>query len=331
MFEPAIAGDVVQACTSPVRSDFRDSVARKLTSASRFTLNPAAARYAIDLTRSLGLLQDNLVWSNLGHVLSLICRDEQSTRDGRLSERQTYFFLRTFLEFDGAALIHFAKRIEEDGRVPPEPDEERWPGIAQRLFRDTYAEYLALATDPQDRVRIRQLDERRRSKPFSGNSGRHQCFVHLHTLYRLGLITRANGDGRAYTQSPPLHTGARPTTKLVDLLPGVLDLERAVSAGRLYDIVGELAGRTRCPDDMHTDAFEDTVRRLYRSVVSTGVSLCSLQTLTEAIQLESLVRGHKAPHAQDILNQLRLMQRNAPRDIRFHVDVFGRPAYLKIS
>ena len=325
-----MVAEVVRACTSPVRSDFPDNVARKLAAAPRFQLNPAAARYAVDLTKSLGLLQDNLVWTNLGQLLNLVYEQEQPTEDGALSKRQTCFFLRTFLEFDGAAFIHFARRLEEDGRIPKDGGKERWPDIAQRLFRETYADYLTLATDPQDRVRIRHLDERRRAKPFRGNSGRHQCFLHLHCLFRLGLVANPNGDDHLYTPGRLLDTGATPTAKLLDLLPGAMELERAVSAGRLYDIVGDLSGGAR-PHDLSSGSFAAEVRRLYERVVSTGVSLCPLQTLTEAIQIESLVLGHKPPPAQDVLNRLRSMQRDAPRDIRFHVDVFGRPAYLKMS
>ena len=162
---------------------------------------------------------------------------------------------------------------EEDGRVPREG--EHWPAIAQRLFCDTYKEYLLLATDPQDRVRIRQLEERRRTKPFKGNSGRHQCLVHLHTLKRLGLIASAGGNDRFYTPTPSIDARPSPIARLLNLLPGAIDLERAVSAGRLYDIVGELFGHTRRPDDLPREWYTATVRRLYQGVVSTGVSLCS--------------------------------------------------------
>ncbi len=325
-------GEVVRACTSPVRSAIRDNVAGKLASSSRFGLNLAAAAYAVDLAKSLGLLQDrNLVWTNLGHLLHLIHDENPASAHCSLSDRQVYFFLRAFLEFDGAAFIHFAKRIEEHGSIPSGGSEERWPEIAQRLFLETYAEYLNLATDPKDRIRIRQLGERRRAKPFKGNSGRHQCFVHLNALCRLRLITAATTNDRAYTQAPPIPDGASPTAKLLRLLPDAAELERAVSAGRLYEIVGELSGRTLRHHDFHHDAFADMVHQLYRRVVSTGVSLCSLQTLTEAIQIEALVLGHKPPHAHVILNQLRSIQRESPRTIRFHVDVYGRPAYLKIS
>ena len=130
---------------------------------------------------------------------------------------------------------------------------------------------------------------------------------------------------------PHVPTRTTPTARLLGLLPGARELERTVSAGRLYDIVGEIFGRALRRRDDDPDSFAATVRRLYERVMSTGVSLCSLQTLTEAIQIESLVRGHEPPRAQDVLNQLRSMQREAPRAIRFHVDVSGRPAYLKMS
>ena len=320
---------VVRACTSPVQSDFRDNVSRKLAT-SHFPLNRAAAGYAVDLAKSLGLLQDNLVWTNLGHLLHVVYDDKGRPDNAALSETQKYFFIRTFLEFDGAAFIHFAKRLEEDGRVPRQ--EEHWTEVAQRLFCDTYNEYLSFATDPQERVRIRHLQERRRAKQFRGNSGRHQCFVHLHCLERLGLIAKANGSERVYTQNVPENTrGPNPTAKLLKLLPNALELERAVSNSRLYDIVTELFGLRRQPEGLAQDWFAATVHRIYQRIVSTGVSLCSLQTLTEAIQIELLAHGFRPYHAQDIFNQLRSMQRDAPRRIRFHVDVFGRPAFLKIS
>ena len=320
---------VVRSCTSPVQSDFRDNVSRKLAT-SHFPLNPAAAGYAVDLARSLGLLQDNLVWTNLGHLLHVVYDDESPTAGAALSETQTYFFLRIFLEFDGAAFIHFAKRLEEDGRVPQQ--QEHWTDVAQRLFCDTYNEYLGLATDPQDRVRIRHLQERRRAKQYRGNSGRHQCFVHLHCLERLGLIARANGSERVYTRNVSRDArGPSPTAKFLELLPNAAELERVVSTSRLYDIVAELFGCGHQPGGLTRDWFAATVHRIYQRIVSTGVSLCSLQTLTEAVQIELLGLGHRPYHAQDILNHLRSMQRDAPRGIRFHVDVSGRPAFLKIS
>ena len=320
---------VVRSCTSPVQSDFRDNVSRKLAT-SPFRLNPAAARYAVDLARSLGLLQDNLVWTNLGHLLDVVYGDESPPDTTTLSDTQKYFFLRTFLEFDGAAFIHFAKRLEEDGRVPRQ--REHWTDVAQRLFCDTYNEYLSFATDPQDRVRIRHLQEHRRATQFRGNSGRHQCFVHLHCLERLGLIAKANGSKRVYTLNRSKDARSpSPTAKLLDLLPNSLELERAVSTSRLYDIVAELFGLGRQPNGLAREWFANTVHQIYRRIVSTGVSLCSLQTLTEAVQIELLALGLRPYHAQDILNQLRAMQRDAPRKIRFHVDVFGRPAFLKIS
>ena len=325
-----MVAEVVRACTSPVQSSIRDNVALKLAGVSRFGLNLAAAGYAVDLAKSLGLLQDNLVWTNLGHLLNLVYDDERSIDDGILSDRQICFFLRTFLEYDGAAFLHFARRIEADGSVP-KGGQERWPDIAQSLFRETYAEYLNLATAPQDRIRIRQLDERRRARPFRGNSGRHQCFLHLQALYRLGLIASASANERTYSRVRPFPASASPTARLLGLIPDAPELERAVSAGRLYDVVGELSARPLLHRDIQADALAAMVRRLYKRVVSTGVSLCSLQTLTEAIQIESLALGQRPPLAQDVLNHLRSMQRDAPRAIRLHVDVYGRPAFLKMS
>ena len=190
----------MRLCTSPVQSDFRDNVSRKLSESS-LSINTAAAGYAVDLARALGLLHDNLVWTNLGHLLSVVHAPTRSIDDKVLSEVERYFFLRIFVEFDGAALIFFAKRVEEFGRVPRR--NESWDEVAQSLFRDVYREYLSLATDPQDRVKIRRLAEHREARPYRGKSGPHQCYLHVQTLTRLGFLTKAAGRERVYLRKSP--------------------------------------------------------------------------------------------------------------------------------
>lgn len=326
--EPTIVATIIRSCTSPVQSDFPDNVSRKLSS-SGVRINPAAARYAVDLTKSLGLLSDNLVWTKLGHLLNVVYKYDKLPVHPLLTDVQKYFFLRVFLEFDGAAIIFFARRIEQDGRVPRIG--ERWTDVAQALFTETYQEYLHLATDPQDRVSLRQRLERRKARPFTGNSGRHQCYLHLQTLHRIGLVARKSDKDRIYTYNSPSNSNSTLTSKLLTLIPSVADLERTLSAGRLYQIVSELFSCSRQRNELPSRQFTAIVRQIYEQVMSTGVSLCSLQTLTEAIQIDSLICGYQPFTDRQILNRLRSMQRDAPRSIRFHVDVFGRPAFIKIS
>lgn len=326
--EPATLAIVVRSCTSPVHSDFRDQVARRL-SETDLHINPAAARYAVDLAQRVGLLHHKLVWTNLGHVLALTCCSGSQQDYPSLTKTQKHFFLRLFLEFDGAAFLYFARRLETDGRVP-RPG-ERWHEVAQDLFRETYSEYLTLATDLADRVKIRQLSDRRDAKPFRGKSGAHQCFVHLQTLARLGFVTRTNSHDRVYTKNAAGTARPTPTARLLASVPSIAALDDIVSKGALYDVAHNLLGGSGHHRGLTGSWFPETVQRIYGRVMKTGIALCPLQTLTEGIQLEYLSLGLSPPHLRDVLTRLRSMQRDAPRSIRFHVDVFGRPAFVKIS
>ena len=328
VLEPTMVATVIRTCTSPIQSGFRDRVSGKLVSQLSRT-NTAAAGYAIDLCKSLGLLHENLVWTSLGQLLAVVFRQQMADEELALTHREKIFFLRIFLEFDGAALIFFAKRIERDAKLPK--DKEPWEKVAQELFLTTYDDYLQITTDPRDRVRIRQLAERRRHRPFRGKSGPHQCFLHLHALDRLSLIERVCSNDRVYTQSS-LSTGVgSPTHRLVSLIPNVAGLEQVISDGVLYNVASELLGAKICIEPLPEQEFSRTVRYVYDRVLSTGVSLCPIQTVVEAIQIESVCLGLKPLTAHEEMNRLRSMQRDAPRTMRFHVDVFGRPAFLKMS
>lgn len=326
--EPSLVAAVVRLYTSPVQSDFRDNVSRKLSESSS-TINSAAAGYAVDLARALGLLHDNLVWTDLGHLLSVVYAPKETIDNKTLSAVERYFFLRIFVEFDGAALIFFAKRIEEFGQVPR--SNEGWDEVAQSLFRDVYSDYLRLATDPQDRVRIRGLVERRAARPFRGKSGPHQCYLHAQTLTRLGLITKAAGRERVYLRKSSTPGTPSPTARLLSMFRDAEDLEKVVAAGHIYHVVEKLIGRPRKVGQLTEQQFSQFARQVYDQVISSGVTLCPVQTLTEAIQIESLRLGTKPFAPGEIIAQLRSMQRDAPRAIRFHVDVYGRPAFIKIS
>ena len=330
MEELAVVVAVVLNCTSPIKSDFVENVSHKLVQSLHRT-NPAAARYAVDLAKRMGLLSNNLVWTNLGHLLNVVYPHEIKQKDRSLPVSMKYLFFRLLLEFDGAALLHFARKVERDGQVP-QPG-ENWSDVAQTLFCETYDEYLKLATDPLDRIRLRQITERRQSKPFQGKSGPHQCFLHLTSMERLGLVSRTENRERSYTRKLGLHDGSSPTGRFLELVPDVIELERSISNGRFYQIAFEMFNRTSHQKDFQQSfqSFIGIVKRIYNQVVSTGVSLCSLQTITEAIQIESLMNGQKPPDSKTLMKQLNLMQASSPRDVRFHVDVYGRPSFLKLS
>ena len=320
---------LVLRCTSPVSSDFPDRVARRLSAFGK-DLNVAAASYAIDLAKALNLLNANLVWTNLGHLLSVVSVGEPAGSAAELSEAERVAFFRIFLEFDGAALIFFAKKIEAQDTVPG--PHESWPQVAQELFESTYDEYLGFVTDTQTRIRVRQLAERRRGRPFQGKSGAHQSWVHIHTLHRLRLVEKVEEcNARVYKGKRPVCGVQRPTAKLIEVVPDLKTLEDVIYERACYDVASEVFGCADSEGELSDGDFVCKVRSVYDCVMATGVALCPIQTLAEAIQVQSVAEHRRPPRMENIVTRLRNMQQTASDEIRFHVDRSGYPAYIKMD
>jgi len=65
--------------------------------------------------------------------------------------------------------------------------------------------------------------------------------------------------------------------------------------------------------------------------MDTGVSLCPLSTLIEAIQIQRISKGQKIIGYADTFLLLRDAERKHPRKVNFHVDRAGRPAFLALA
>ena len=324
--EPAYLTPLVRKCASPTSSTYREVVAERFKKNTGKNID--ASKYAVDLARSLSLLNSNFVWTELGHLLNIVASESTLGTGQELSTPEKIFFFRLFLEFDGAALIFLARKLKNQQQLPASG--ETWIEIAQEMFLSTYEEYLSFVTDPQVRIRIRQLSEERRHSPFEGNSGRHQSYVHMDLLFRTGLLDKP-GTGRVYLakQFPGENNPA--TSRLLAEIPGLKALEKLLVSGSLYSVVGRVLGIEYGNESISDSELMGRVRSVYTRVLETGVSLCPLQTVSEALQIQSLTENiNPEPHA-DLLSRLRTLQNSRPGEIRFHVDRYGHPAYLKIE
>ena len=329
VLEPAYLAFLVCRCTSPTSSNHRDTVAGRFFETTE-GINIAASKYAVDLARSLHLINSNLIWTELGHLLNLVASDSARRSKLELSTAEKMLFLRIFLEYDGAAFVYLARKLEMQRKLPD--CDETWADVAQELFLDVYEEYLEFVTDLQLRTKIRQLAEKRRNTPFQGSSGRHQSFIHIHTLFRLGLVEASrSGSGRVYLAKPVEDEDRFATSELFHAIPDVKTLEQVIDSGALYEVVGRVLGVKHNTKLMSDSEMMERVRSIYSQVMQTGVNLCSLQTLSEMLQIQSLTEGKALESRAAILSRLRAIQSEAPSRMRFHVDQFGYPAYLKME
>ena len=338
--EPAYMTFLVKLCTSPVQSNYREviaeKVAREITSRVK-KLNVAAGGYAVDLAQDLELTTANNTWSEKGHLLNLIAevKGEELEDQLKLNLPEKLLYFRIFLEADGAAFLFMARRLKQYGSAAN--SDATWNSWATELFVEVYSGYLTLTANTSDRVGIRQLIDRISSHGYEGKSGSHKIFLHLQTLYRLGLVERPNSAGsRAYYLSDQFLDAERGLDTLLREIPDILSLEKVIKTKKWINVAAKVFQIACVPySDVAMQNDIDRVFSLtasyYRRIMSTGVPLCSLSTLIEAIQIELLTGQSRLLTYEDAMNSIVTAQKERPKDIRFHVDRRGQPAFIKLS
>jgi hypothetical protein len=335
--EPAFVKLLLQRCTSAVRGDYPERVASRLADELKRAgreFNPAAGKYAVDLARGLALLTTNLIWTELGHLMNLVCDPSGDSFHPELSLRERLLFFRLYLGGDGGALVFLARALREHGELPP--TDQNWNTLANSMVLEVYTEYLDLIANPATRVRMRHVLEKRRAHPFAGKSGAHQMFVHLQTLCRLGLLTRVNeASSRRYRLAPGSSTSGSALQTFLTQVPDVRTLERILKENE-WVVLAQRVFEEQLPPlqsrrPRSSEGLIGALKPLYDQVSSTGLTVCPIQPLIEAVQIGQLVNGETAVLYGEAMSLLQEFQRLHPRQIRFHVDRVGRPAFLKIS
>ena len=330
--EPTIAERVVTLCTSPIASAYDETVAVKLAGhirASGKEFNVPAARYAVDLAHRLGLINANNIWAENGHLLNLAARNRPDTKFDypTFSIGDQLLFFRLFLEADGAALLFLSRLLLSKQVLPAEG--VHWNALARDLFVSVYSSYLAVTNPTADRVSLRSRIDKLRSQAFSGKSGAHKMFLHLQVLHRLGLAERVPTKGeRIYQVSED--SGAR-LERMTSLIPDVVVLESIVGEHRYMEVAAQVYGLQQVGASLDLNDIVGRLLAMYRNVVETGVAICPLAPIVEATQISLLAEGSTMVKYSEIVGALRELQSQNLRDIRFHQDRRGNPAFLRIS
>jgi len=338
--EPAYMEFLIKLCTSPVQSTYRELVAQKLAREIKTRggkLNEDAGRYGADLAEDLGLITSNNVWTDKGHLVDLIASINYGTLEEQLklnlAEKLLYF--RVFLEADGAALLFLGRKLVECRAVAN--SEATWNALAKEMFVEIYSNYLRLTNSTSERVELRRMVNRINTQGYKGNSGEHKIFVHLHTLYRLGLIIRPeNGRSRAYQLPDNAQGKPRGLEILLNEVPDMLSLEKVINTHRWIEIATKVFQIDRIHSPVGT-AYPNTEKVLslvmpyYEQIMSTGTPMCPLSTIIEAILIDQLANKSLLLSYNDAMSMIVAAQKERPKDIRFHVDRRGRPAFLKLS
>jgi hypothetical protein len=334
--EPALLELLVKRCTSAVKSSYNEVVAEKLAKEVQKEgklFNVPAAGYALDLARDLGIVNEQNVWTDRGHLVNLRATIVEGGWEEQLhlNPRERLLHVRLFLEADGAALLYIARYLLEHGRVPN--SNEDWNVLAKDLFAQIYTECLKLTASTADRVSLRTERDRIRTRGYKGKSGPHKMFIHLQTLYRLGLVERGPSAAVRQYLIPEADSG-RGLRVFVEEIADLYTLEQIVKEHRVLEVGAKVlqVSSTRVNQATYApEKFLFLVVPAYRGVMSTGTPLCPLSTLIEAIQIDLLASRSELLTYQVALQLLERIQQERPSDVRFHVDRRGTPAFLKLS
>lgn len=331
--EPAYMEFLIKLCTSGVQSTYREVAARKLVqeiNSRGKKLNKAAGGYAVDLARDLGLLTSNNVWSDKGFLLDLIAEVNDGELDEQLSlttsERILHF--RIFLEADGAAFLFLAKYLTQNTSLPPEGTTVN--SLVQEMFIDILSDYLSVTNNTAQRVALRIKIDRLRREGYRGHSGAHKLYIHVQTLYRIGIIAKKGGS-RIYHLPDNAPDMRQSLNSLLHEVPNIVALEKAISSHVLVELSANVL---QIPYKPWERGYSYDILRLlsqnYKQIIQTGAPLCPLTTLLESIQITLLTRGLLLRYDSGLRFITEIQQRYT-KDFRFHVDRRGQPAFVKIS
>ncbi len=328
--EPAYLGVLIRDCSTPTRSEYSERIAQRLETVMKSYgrgFNLAASKYCVDLARSLNLLSENNFWTWSAQTLRLIMPPKANELSIDLSMEEKIFYFRTFLEFDGAALIFLAQKASLAAVVPHKGED--WNDVANEMMKFILKSYLTIASDVQDRAGVRQALSKREHSPYTGKSGSHQCFLHLNVLARVGLLQVRN---REYKMPAPTCAASGMLSRFVSSVPDMITLETIATKGRWPEIVQSILGIENVNHDAWTEAeILHLSRGMYESVIATGATLCPLNTLIEAIQIRRLAASKRPPSREDCMKAYRIAQKQSPSAIKFQVDRMGSPAFISFS
>ena len=249
------------------------------------------------------------------------------TEELPLTEAERFLYFKLFLEADGAVLLELSRLLLVERQIPKAAWD--WNTIARSLYIHIFEEYLTLTNSAPERIALRNRIDTLRRRGFEGKTGAHKIFVHLQTLYRLGLIERTkDSSDRRYVVTDEDHVMIQ---QLLSAVPNVLALEEIVRWHRCIDVATSVynfdinyAGLTPW------EAMAWLVPN-YRQILQTGVAICPIAPLLEATQIALLTRKSSYVSYSQLLDLLHQLQAENLRDIRFHQDRRGNIAFLRLS
>lgn len=339
---PGIFSVLVARCTSATQpvdpGNLIKNLAAEFKHVSRDSLKGArlgehgAAFHVVWMARpeQLGFLSSNLFWSWKGHVIRILNDCDADTEIStflELSPAEQVIYLKYYLEGDGAILMSLARELLARGGLTE--DALVQTDLLERSLQGIWNEYLDLTTNITERVRLREKLKRQR---YDTTTRRHKTYPHLIPLEDMGLVVRDKVHGRDVF-TPAICNSRTPLQTIVEAFPTIKDLETSIEQSKHFSILAEVM----FPDHRRFSQREDlavlvrTAIESYRAMRMGGAVIHPIDAITDICYAQMLLRQQVLVTRSDIDSVLIQLQAQHPKEVRFHVDRLGRPAYIVVD
>ena len=339
---PGIFSVLVARCTSATHPVDQGNLTKRLAAefehVSRDSLKGAtfgergAAFHAIWMAKpeQLGFLTSNLFWSWKGYVIRSLApcdSDVETSAFLDLSPAEKIVYLKYYLEGDGAILISLARELVS--REVLTEDDLVQTDLLERCLQGIWQEYLDLSTNISDRVRLRHKLLRQK---YDKSTRRHKTYPHLIPLEDMGLVTRERVNGRDVF-CPATSDGMTPLQIMVEAFQTIRELEDSIDRSEHCSILSCMLfpSQRRFSQQQDLAILMRTVMEIYRVLRSNGIAIHPIDAITDICYAQMLYRQQILVTRRDIDGALADLQTRHPKEVRFHVDRLGRPAYIVVD
>jgi len=339
---PIYFGFLIRLCTSPVESKTTEKVlhcVHEILNDHRYRCSEEAAKFLVRMAQQMRFLESNNIWTWKAFVVNYFEEAEDVTRcferTNISSMVKRIIYLKYYLESDGAFLVHFARKVLEEGGLSKYA--LRYTNKAVDLvFQNVLNEYLAIETDFRKKVELKNFLELVRERGYRSKVRIHKAFPHLDPLVDLGILDYDVAK-RKYM---PRISGRNMTERFLQEFPNLSSLEKIFlleegakkANSGYYEKVAELYNvpyRKFSRKDTNTISHE--IVGTYSKLKDEVTGLAAIKSIKDIVCTLGLVNHGILCEWSDIDEVLEQLGSRKGVNLRFHVDRTGDIAYIVLS
>lgn len=283
-----------------------------------------AAEVLVRLAVDLEILHDHLHWKGKAYVINTVT--ESKTELDFLGK---LVYLKYFLEGDGAILVHLVRELKNLGELERSAflNDGGWERVLDGMCED----YLSMALDPEERHRIRTIRGHAR-KGYAKHTREHWFNPRAATLVDLGIWSRLN-EGRIRYKPAQLN-GIDMVDQFVSVFDNIGSLDSIFSpAGDFFERAAKLyqTETSRINVDAEMAILSARILTAYEACRDDAYRLADLTAIKDIVSLTFLKDNKGVCEWRDVERAIQKMRETSEKDIRYHVDDWGRPSYLVVT